>query len=93
MNSPPSALRVILSILSNYIPLVRKIPLDENKRFNDACKVIERVSKRLMEEKYNEAKIDKLHGNDLLSLLINISKSLPIEEKMTDDELKYQVIN
>jgi cytochrome P450 len=60
-----------------------------NRKFNNAIKVVERVSKKLIEEKkYNESE----NGEDLLSLLIKINKTLPIEEKMTDDELKYQVI-
>jgi hypothetical protein len=46
----------------------------------------------LVEEKCHEAKDNKLNEKDLLSLLINMNKTLPDEEKMTDDELKYQVI-
>jgi hypothetical protein len=91
-NGPNPTLRFIISVLSNYIPFIRKIPIDMNKKFKNACAVIRRVSKKLMEEKYNEAKNGELKSKDLLSLLININKTLPAEEKMTDDELQYQVI-
>jgi cytochrome P450 len=88
LNSPKAPLRIFLRSLSNRLPFVRKLPLDEYKRFNDACKVIERVSMQLIEEKYRK----DLDGKDLLSILINTNKTLPVEEQMTDDELKYQVI-
>ncbi|CAG8488230.1 18799_t:CDS:2, partial [Rhizophagus irregularis] len=89
-NSPVTPLRIALNIISNYIPLVREIPLEPNKRFKNACEVSSRVSKRLVEERYNEAKNEELKGRDLLSLLININNKLPAEEKMSDEELKYQ---
>ncbi len=86
-----SILSFSISLLSVYFPFIRKIPIEINKRYNSSCKVIECESKRLIEEKYIQDKNNKL-GNDLLSLLIKINKSLPIEEKMTNDELKYQVV-
>ncbi len=92
MNAKISILSFSISILSAYIPFIRKIPISINKRYNNARKVIERESKRLIEEKFNDDKNNKLDGNDLLSLLIKINKTLPIEEKMTDDELRYQVV-
>ncbi|PKY16233.1 cytochrome P450 [Rhizophagus irregularis] len=91
-NKTNPVLRIFVSILSSYIPLVRKIPIDENRKFNNACSVIHRVSKKLMEEKYNEAKNGELKSKDLLSLLININKTLPAEEKMTDEVLQYQIM-
>ena len=86
-NAPITASLIIFSILSNYIPYIRKIPADVNKKFNNSCKIIDRVSKQLVEEKYNQAKDNKLNDKDLLSLLININETLPVEEKMADDEL------
>ncbi|GET00320.1 cytochrome P450 [Rhizophagus clarus] len=80
-------------MLSNYVPFIRNIPKNVNKKFKSACKVINRVSKKLIEEKYIEAENRELKEKDLLSFLININKTLPIEEKMIDEELKYQVIN
>lgn len=85
-------MRIAISLLANYVPLVRQIPVDINKKFKNACAIIERVSKKLTEEKYNEAKYGELKGKDLLSLLININKTLPDEEKINDTELKHQVI-
>ncbi|CAB5352851.1 unnamed protein product [Rhizophagus irregularis] len=92
-NVPQPALRFAISLLSNYVPYIRNIPIDMNRKFKSACEVIDRVSKKLIKEKYNKAEKGELKGKDLLSLLININKTLPIEEKMTDEELKYQVIN
>ena len=90
--APRSFFRIAINRLSPYIPFIRDIPIGVNKRFKSACVVIDRVSKELIREEYNEAEKGELKGNDLLSLLININKTLPIEEKMTDEELKYQVI-
>jgi len=78
----------IISVFSDYILFIRNISIAINKRFNNACKVIERESKKLVEEGYHDNKSDR---NDLLSLLINANKTLLIEEKMTNNELKYQV--
>ena len=86
MNDPNVNLRMAISFLSNYIPFIRKIPIDVNRRFNNACTVINRVSRKLIEEKYEEAKNGELKEKDLLSLLININKTLPDEEKMSDEE-------
>ncbi|CAB5322819.1 unnamed protein product [Rhizophagus irregularis] len=91
-NLPASNLRIAISLLANYVPLVRQIPVDINKKFKNACAIIERVSKKLIEEKYNEAKYGELKGKDLLSLLININKTLPDEEKINDTELKHQIM-
>ncbi|CAB4478294.1 cytochrome P450 [Rhizophagus irregularis] len=92
LNSPPTVLRMTISLLANYVPLIREIPVDINRKFKNACAVINRVSKQLIEEKYNEAKNGELKSKDLLSVLININKTLPVEEKITDEELKYQIM-
>src|SRR5581483_11156367 len=70
LNLPMSGIPIIISILSNYIPFIRKLPLNINKKFNNSIKVIERVSKKLIEEK-EDVKNKKLNRNDILSLLIN----------------------
>ncbi|CAG8708900.1 4604_t:CDS:2 [Rhizophagus irregularis] len=92
MNAPSSVLRLVISYLSNIIPYIRELPIDINRQFKNNCAIIDRVSKKLVEEKYKEAENGELKGKDLLSLLININKTLPIEEKMTDEELKYQIM-
>ncbi|CAI2181749.1 3699_t:CDS:2, partial [Funneliformis geosporum] len=89
MNDKPTTLSNSISILSYYIPFIRKIPINVNNKFNYGCDVIEREAKKIVDERYQD---DKLQGKDLLSLLISINKTLPIEEKITDDELKYQVV-
>ena len=78
-----------MRILTHYIPYVRKIPIDANKKFNYACEVVDRVSRNVVEEKYKNIESAE---NDLLSLLININKTLPTEERLTDNELRNQVI-
>jgi len=92
LNKPQTTLRTAITMLVDYLPFLRDIPIDINKSFKNACAVIGRVSKRLVEEKYKKAENGELKEKDVLSLLININKTLPIEEKMTDEELKYQVI-
>ncbi|CAI2173266.1 20134_t:CDS:2 [Funneliformis geosporum] len=89
MGKELTKLSIIISLLSVYLPVIRKIPIDINKRFNNAFNVIERESKKLIEERYHN---DENSGNDLLSLLININKTLPNDEKMTKDELRYQIM-
>ena len=85
-------LRIILNVTANYFPLIRRIPVGPNQRFNRAVEVVNRVSKELVEKRYREAQDKKLDEKDVLSILININKTLPIEEKMTEGELQYQVI-
>ena len=85
----PSALKFSLSILAGFFPYIRKIPIQENKNFNYAVEAIDRVSQKLVDDKYKNIKSD---GKDLLSILININKTLPVEERLSYDELKYQVI-
>ncbi|CAI2161941.1 15833_t:CDS:2, partial [Funneliformis geosporum] len=88
----PSISSICLSIVAGYIPFIRKVPIEINKRFNKSTEVIDRESKKLMKEKYNDDKNNKLDGNDLLSLLIKLNKTLPNEEKVTDNELKSQIM-
>jgi cytochrome P450 len=90
--SSPSTLRIAVLTLSRYVPFIRDIPVGMNVKFKNACAVISRVSKKLVEEKYKEAENGELKNKDLLSLLINTNKALPDEEKMTDEELKNQAI-
>ena len=54
-----SGISAIISILSNYISFIRKLPLNINNKFNDSIKVIERVSKELVEERKYEVKNNK----------------------------------
>ncbi|CAG8767334.1 uncharacterized protein OCT59_007557 [Rhizophagus irregularis] len=53
--------------------------------------IYKRESKNLVKRKYKEAEIGELK-DDLLSVLIKLNKTLPIEEKLTDEELKYQIM-
>lgn len=88
MCSPVNA----INIISNYAPFVRKLPLEVNKKFRKECQIIDRESKKLVEERCKEAENGELKKTDLLSIIINTNKTLPIEEKISKDELKYQVI-
>ncbi|CAB4416759.1 unnamed protein product [Rhizophagus irregularis] len=89
-NSTPLA--ITITLLSTVIPFIRQIPISTNIRFNNAIKVVERISMKLYEERCQEVKDNKLVGKDLLSLLIMINQDLPIEDKMTDEELKFQIM-
>ncbi|PKY39667.1 cytochrome P450 [Rhizophagus irregularis] len=91
-NAPLNTLRVAVILLANYIPFIKDILIGTNVEFKNACAVISRVSKKLVEEKYKEAENGELKNKDLLSLLINTNKILPDEEKMTYEELKNQAI-
>ncbi|GET00322.1 cytochrome P450 [Rhizophagus clarus] len=92
MNPPNSVLRIFISYFSNFVPFIRDLPIDINRQFKDGIAIVDRISKKLIREKYKEAENGKLNGKDLIALLININKTLPIEEKMTDEELKYQIM-
>ncbi|RGB26998.1 cytochrome P450 [Rhizophagus diaphanus] len=91
-NTTNPVARFFISVLSSYIPFIRNIPIDINRKFKNACVVVDRESKKLMEEKNNEAKNGELKSKDLLSLLININKTLPIEERLSDEVLQYQIM-
>jgi hypothetical protein len=86
----PTNLGFIISKLSNYFPFIRSIPIEINRKFNNACAVVNRESEELIKRKLKEAETGELKGSDLLSVLININKTLPIEEKLTDNELKIR---
>ncbi|CAB4429412.1 unnamed protein product [Rhizophagus irregularis] len=88
----PTNLGFIISKLSNYFPFIRSIPIEINRKFNNACAVVNRESEELIKRKLKEAETGELKGSDLLSVLININKTLPIEEKLTDNELKNQIM-
>ncbi|RGB40287.1 cytochrome P450 [Rhizophagus diaphanus] len=88
LNSSPSTLQIAITILSEYVPFIGDIPIGTNMKFKNTCAVISRISKKLVEEKYEEAENGVLKNKDLLSLLINTNKILPDEEKMTYEELK-----
>uniref|UniRef100_A0A1D1YAW8 Cytochrome P450 3A21 n=1 Tax=Anthurium amnicola TaxID=1678845 RepID=A0A1D1YAW8_9ARAE len=92
LNRPISTLRITITLLGSYIPILRELPIEANKRFKNSCAIITRVSKKLVEEKSKKAENGELKEKDLISLLININKTLPAEEKMTNEELKSQVI-
>ncbi|PKC13450.1 cytochrome P450 [Rhizophagus irregularis] len=87
MCSPVNA----INIISNYAPFVRKLPLEVNKKFRKECSIIDRESKKLVEERCKEAENGELKKNDLLSIIINTNRTLPIEEKISKEELKYQI--
>ncbi|GBC33375.1 cytochrome P450 [Rhizophagus irregularis DAOM 181602=DAOM 197198] len=91
-NAPLNTLRVAVILIANYIPFIKDILIGTNVEFKNACAVISRVSKKLVEEKYKEAENGELKNKDLLSLLINTNKILPDEEIMTYEELKNQAI-
>ncbi len=87
-----STLSFSIGVLSVFVPFIRRIPIDINNKYNYSREVIVRESKRLIDEKYEDDKYNKLNGKDLLSSLVKINKTLPTEEKLTYDELKYQVV-
>ncbi|RGB39336.1 cytochrome P450, partial [Rhizophagus diaphanus] len=66
--------------------------IEINRKFTNACAVVNRESEELVKRKLKEAETRELKGSDLLSVLININKTLPIEEKLTDKELKNQIM-
>ncbi|GET00319.1 cytochrome P450 [Rhizophagus clarus] len=90
--SSQTPLRFIINRLATYFPSIRNIPIKINRDFKDACVIINRESWNLVKIKQKEAEFGELKGTDLLSVLININRKLPIEERMTDDELKNQIM-
>ncbi|CAB5346662.1 unnamed protein product [Rhizophagus irregularis] len=57
LNSSPSTLQIAITILSEYVPFIGDIPIGTNVKFKNTCAVISRISKKLVEEKYEEARI------------------------------------
>ncbi|CAB4387314.1 unnamed protein product [Rhizophagus irregularis] len=91
-NKQLSILQIAVMMAATYIPIIKDISTAMDVNFKNACEVISRVSRQLVEEKYKEAENGELKNKDLLSLLINTNKILPDEEKMTFEELKNQIM-
>ncbi|CAG8485892.1 5849_t:CDS:2, partial [Scutellospora calospora] len=87
-----TAFNVAVSLLVNYIPWIRKLPLPRNREIRRCIKIIEKASLKLVEERREFIRKGKPIGKDLLSLLITINENLPEVEKMSDKELQYQIM-
>ncbi|KAF0546601.1 cytochrome P450 [Gigaspora margarita] len=91
-NTNKSYWDVLIILLSGYFPFVRKIPITSNIRFMNAIKTVGKISENLVKERKNKIAKGELKGNDLLTLIIKLNEDLSKDEKMTDDEIKYQIM-
>ncbi|CAH1768003.1 8286_t:CDS:2, partial [Entrophospora sp. SA101] len=82
----------LLMAISDKFKWIRSLPFEANLRLINAVKVTEKISLHLIKEKQKQAQLKKLEGKDLLSLLINSNQDLPPEEKISELELKHQIM-
>ncbi|CAG8657844.1 291_t:CDS:2, partial [Diversispora eburnea] len=66
--------------------------INSGKSLNKASKIIEKESAKLVNEGLEKAKQGNLQGNDILSVLIKMNEEEKDNEKMSFDELKYQIM-
>ncbi|RIB05119.1 cytochrome P450 [Gigaspora rosea] len=77
----------LFSVLIDFFPFVRKLPFDYNIRYNNALKVVSKISENLVIEHQKNS----IKGKDLLSLLVEVNEVTPNNEKLTHDELVSQI--
>ncbi|CAG8709696.1 7468_t:CDS:2, partial [Racocetra persica] len=87
-----STLENLILLLSGYFPFVRKIPIGANVRFMNAVKTIRRISEELVREREDKLAEGELKGKDLLTLIITMNATLPNDEKVSNEEIKYQIM-
>ncbi|CAG8661178.1 11405_t:CDS:2, partial [Diversispora eburnea] len=92
INNTGKLLNNIFGFLSNYFQMFHKLPLKYNYVIKEASKIIEKESSKLVNEGSEKAKQGNLQGNDILSVLIKKNEEEKDNEKMSFDELKYQIM-
>ncbi|EPQ51721.1 cytochrome P450 [Gloeophyllum trabeum ATCC 11539] len=87
----------------NQIPLTNLIPTERRRRIAEARRTMDRIGRRLLEEKKRAVrestgaggKVEKkaFQGRDLLSLLVkaNMAEDIPENQRLTDDQVLAQV--
>ncbi|KAF8206821.1 cytochrome P450 [Mycena galopus ATCC 62051] len=82
-------------LLQFLFPVLRKIPLSEEKSITDAQATMKRIGRQLLEDSKRDIAEngDAGRGRDLLSLLVraNTSKELPENQRLSDDDVIAQV--
>lgn len=58
----------------------------------NAVKTIRSISEELVKERESKLTEGELKGNDLLTLIVTMNATLPDDEKMSNEEIKYQVL-
>ncbi|CAG8469541.1 8352_t:CDS:10 [Diversispora eburnea] len=82
----------LIILLSNLFKIIHKLPIKHNYIIKEATKIIEKESSKLVNEGLERAKRGNLQGNDILSVLIKRNEEEKDNEKMSFDELKYQIM-
>ncbi|CAG8479101.1 10322_t:CDS:2 [Racocetra fulgida] len=77
----------LYNALIDLFPFIRKLPFSFNVRYNNSLKIIRTISENLVIEHKN----NPIRGKDLLSLLIEANEIAPYNERLTHDELIYQL--
>ncbi|CAG8753189.1 2289_t:CDS:2, partial [Gigaspora margarita] len=78
----------VYEIIEGFFPFIKKLPIPNFKRNNNAFKVIQNASAKLVDEKKHATVL----GKDLLSLLVKANDNLPVDEQLTHNELLSQVM-
>ncbi|CAJ0879759.1 11172_t:CDS:2 [Entrophospora sp. SA101] len=80
--------------LSFIFPILRSLPLKINQEIEDATIEIEKITRKLVQDKFDKFKEGKLDSNDLVSVLVKASYGQEIDqsERMSFEEIRNQIM-
>ncbi|CAH1765704.1 1342_t:CDS:2 [Entrophospora sp. SA101] len=83
-----------ISLLALALPIVNFLPLKMNKDIENAAIEIEKITKELVQDKFDKLKQGKLDSNDLVSVLVKASYGQEIDksEQMSFEEIRNQIM-
>ncbi|CAJ0836941.1 10654_t:CDS:2, partial [Entrophospora sp. SA101] len=82
------------NLLSLALPILRLLPLKINQDTQNASIEIEKITRKLVQDKFDELKKGKLDSNDLISVLVKASYGQEIDnnEQMSFEEIRNQIM-
>nr|CAG8633114.1 981_t:CDS:2 [Entrophospora candida] len=85
---------VAFNLLSIALPILRLLPLKINQDIENASIEIEKITRKLVQNKFDELKKGKLDSNDLISVLVKASYGQEIDknEQMSFEEIRNQIM-
>ncbi|CAJ0903116.1 12257_t:CDS:2 [Entrophospora sp. SA101] len=85
---------LVYILLSFVLPILRLLPLKINQDIENASTEIEKITRKLVQDKFDELKKGKLDSNDLVSILVKASYGQEIDknEQMSFEEIRNQIM-
>jgi len=80
--------------LSFIFPILRSLPLKINQEIEDATIEIEKITRKLVQDKFDQLKEGKLDSKDLISVLVKASygQEMDKSERMSFEEIRNQIM-